>query len=849
MVSSVAVFLVGLTAVVWYQAQGLEQRVLAAIQPHLKTDVQIGSVDLTVLRSWPDVEVTLRDVVVEDAVELGQPFLQLEQVGVVFAWMPLLFGRFEVDQVQLRQGAIRVQRYADGRESWRFWEVDDVGGGEAVDWSVRSLVLEDVTVEGEWTADGASQPVAWRALCLMANLQGDVDAAGVWNVVGPLDLEGADLEAGGEQWMKNLGLSARLDIVLKGTEVSVQINSGRAVGPDGGVDFEGGIYSRSGFELALSFAGVESKAAMGVLPMMLQDRLGEDVPNVSGEVDLDVVVGRPAAGLPWAGPSNPEWSGSWGVRVVPQDLSVNWQGAQANVSGGQAVVYSMGNGWRAEGAALKGRMAGGETQVSGQWASTSVGDEIDLELRQIARLGALLEVVEPWWGVPAGWSVGPDGVIQSAVEVGFRRPSHGTWQWRSGEVDVSLSDVMCTMPGSLPVDERRWNADAAHFQATPETWSAKVDAVSGPGVQGGDLRLNQERKDVPMELDLKVERVDVVVLLNAFNSTASQGHFAGGAWPAMNWKLSLEEWTWDALQALRTEASGTYDWQAAVGRVKQAESAMFGGNAVVEGRWDARAVHLDGGLLGVSLSALLEGTEGLGQNTLLPSHVAGRLWADGTLDYHFNKAPALTWETALEVRIEEGELRDFELLQRIPETLKAEAKYRLLADTDDLSRRLKRVRFEPVVARVALERGVFTLEETDVMSDAMDIGIGGWQRLDGGMDYTLDFALRDLKSDQEEFGTTADDGLGHRFFLAIGGTLEAPEFGYDRDAHKAHRQTERRGALDRLKGVFGANEEGAAPVDSVRGAPELVVGMDTVRDADSPKPKAALDFDDDDDDF
>ena len=64
-----------------------------------------------------------------------------------------------------------------------------------------------------------------------------------------------------------------------------------------------------------------------------------------------------------------------------------------------------------------------------------------------------------------------------------------------------------------------------------------------------------------------------------------------------------------------------------------------------------------------------------------------------------------------------------------------------------------------------------------------------------------------MKSGRDEFGTTADDGLGHRFFLAIGGTLEAPEFGYDKRAHQSHRKDERRAAFGRLKElVIGAEE-------------------------------------------
>ena len=118
------------------------------------------------------------------------------------------------------------------------------------------------------------------------------------------------------------------------------------------------------------------------------------------------------------------------------------------------------------------------------------------------------------------------------------------------------------------------------------------------------------------------------------------------------------------------------------------------------------------------------------------------------------------------------------------------------------------------------------------------------------MDFTLDFALRDLKSDEGEFGPVAEDGLGHRFFLAMRGTLEAPEFGYDRTAHKEHRRVERQGALDRLRGALrgeGGEELGedvatvVALTDSI--APD---SSKTVMPAKGPESPVIVDDDDDD---
>ena len=115
----------------------------------------------------------------------------------------------------------------------------------------------------------------------------------------------------------------------------------------------------------------------------------------------------------------------------------------------------------------------------------------------------------------------------------------------------------------------------------------------------------------------------------------------------------------------------------------------------------------------------------------------------------------------------------------------------MIADAQDLRRRLNRVQFEPMDLRVQLEQGLITVDPVEIVSDAMAVGVEGWHRLGGPMDFTLDFALRDLKSDEGEFGPVAEDGLGHRFFLAMRGTLEEPEFGYDQ--RPKHRRVERQG--------------------------------------------------------
>ena len=166
----------------------------------------------------------------------------------------------------------------------------------------------------------------------------------------------------------------------------------------------------------------------------------------------------------------------------------------------------------------------------------------------------------------------------------------------------------------------------------------------------------------------------------------------------------------------------------------------------------------------------------------------------------------MPWDAQVTARIEDGELIEFDLLQEIPATLAADRKYRFLVDADDMRRRLKRVHFEPLVVNVDFERDVLSLTPVTVASDAMDVGVEGWYRLGGNMDFTLDFALRDLKSAEGELGTVEEDGLGHRFFSLWAALWRS--LNLDTTGARTGNTVERSGrvAWNRLKGALQGEE-------------------------------------------
>ena len=116
---------------------------------------------------------------------------------------------------------------------------------------------------------------------------------------------------------------------------------------------------------------------------------------------------------------------------------------------------------------------------------------------------------------------------------------------------------------------------------------------------------------------------------------------------------------------------------------------------------------------------------------------------------------------SLQTSVQHGRLRNLEVFDDIADYL---ADHRLMAplvDPEDLRQRLKDVAFEPVNQRVDVRGEKVWLPETVIESSAMNVAIEGTYDFDSNIDYTLGFALRDLRaSASDNVGVMEDDGLG-----------------------------------------------------------------------------------------
>lgn len=844
--ASVLVLLAAFSAGMAWMSRGLEARVIEAVRPHLATDVAVGLVSLSLWSAWPDVEVILQDVRVEDAIERGQDFVQLEELGFRMGWWPLLEDRLDVRALRLQGGRLRVHRTRSGQENWVFWTVG-LGASEGLDsWSIERLMLRDVELEGEWNGEG--QPVTWSGMVSSADMALTSLEEGIeWQ--GEASVQRLVLETGDDRWLDGRTVRCALDGRLEGDDVRMNLTEA-ALG-DGRVEvpLSGQLTSDvEGFSLALTSERYAVSAAEATLPPSVQAALAPVFRGMEGQAALDVAIGRLPESFHWTGPEDGDWNGVWAVRVEPKGLSRTEEAGRIDWTGGRLEAFSVAKGWRAIAPALAVSLAGGEFAGRAEVRESAGRMELSARGRGVFRPVGLwpwlpLPEEAPWTAleVQAGGRIDVDG----SVDLTFKEGTLTSWAV-GPESQVVVTELVVDQAGSaLGLDRLD-----ARMDPGGTGWTGRLEGVTLPGMSG---ELEAAWMGEKGRLDVTLDRLDVDALRPVVQPWLEGPEGEAGAWDGI-WAVELRTGPLTQGDLSLDQMALRGEWQGGALEIESLDAEGMGGRVEATGRVNGRAARFDGVLMDGDLAKVLEGTSGLGQQTLLPRHVRGRVWAQGTVSHVFDRQGTAPWDADVRVRMEQLELIGFELLQEIPEVLESERKYRLIADAQDLRRRLKRVRFEPVDAQVELERGVITLAPVEVRSDAMDVGVEGWYRMEGPMDFTLDFALRDLKSGEGEFGPMEEDGLGHRFFLAIGGTLEDPEFGYDRRAHQEHRREERQGAWDRLRGAItgdpvppeenasGSRDAGTSTIPTVTEGSER---PEPQSDADK-KPTSVLDDDDDD---
>ena len=360
----------------------------------------------------------------------------------------------------------------------------------------------------------------------------------------------------------------------------------------------------------------------------------------------------------------------------------------------------------------------------------------------------------------------------------------------------------------LQIDSRHVDADSLRFAWAGNATEMDISSLTWPALTRGS--------PVSGKVSLRADALVVDPILRWWDHLNREPSTTAVLLPAgseLEVNVQADQVDWGALRCKPVNAKTTVTHNRWLLHSVQVQGLE--GRAHVEGQLSpGRAgwvLALRGSLDDLSAPSLFSTFNNFGQTLLRHDHLGGALSAAGNLSMSWGLDGSWHPEhltASLQTSVQHGRLRNLEVFDDVADYL---ADHRLMAplvDPDDLRQRLKDVAFEPVNQRVDVRGEEVWLPETVIESSAMNVAIEGTYDFDSNIDYTLGFALRDLRaSASDNVGVMEDDGLGTQVFLRMFGQVNQPEYEYDRDAAKAHRRAAFAAEKERLRNALSKRGE------------------------------------------
>lgn len=787
------------------KAYALEQ-----LDAQLITQMQVESLDFTLIDHFPQASLRFNDVVIEETFEAADTLLAAETVYLTFNIWDLIGGNYTLESIDIQEAQVNLKRNESGDDNYHFCKVDSTST-ESVALNLSSVTLG----KSHFSLDDRSAAVVIDAAIEQGHFSGAF-ANAQFDLQAEVDALVETLSVGSTTYISQKTLNTETSIAMDlATSTYTFAKTDLTVG---GIPLvaEGDIHlTEEGSDLDLAFSGTDTDVdnAVDNLPPAWKSAIAAYSP--SGSLDFSGSI-----------------KGLASATAVPEIRT------DFHIREGDFLH-------RDSGVALSDMAASGVFLMPSEGPSHLTISTLTagFEEGRIAAQGSVSNFKQPHINVH----------LDGDLELNDLRKFANLQQ-------VSVLEGQCKLvgdfEGTLPTDRALTRSDIEHFHTTGQISfsDAAVQLTSSPhlfeGLQG-KFRLNNlnaaidhlhgELEDSNFTLSGRFEnllpyalfddKLHIVAELNSSQLDFNELLTPGESSDSEDYHLSFPEDISAALtlnvdrlvfrQFQATTVQGKADLKNGVLEVSpvrfQTSGGSFASNLTLGIKGDHQfQLNSSSRIENMDIQDLFVSFENFGQAFITDHHLRGKATAEVTfsavlsdnLSFDSDKI-----ESTVDITIRNGELIDLKSMQHIADYIDANLLVAPFVDEDALRRKLEHIEFATLTNEVVIRNGRIEIPHMDISSSAMDISCSGSHSFDNKIDYSLGFKVRDVlcKADQTEFGRVADDGLSNRFFLSMEGTSDDPVFGYDRLAHKTQRKADRQAETQSLKDVLrgGARNTGS----------------------------------------
>ena len=726
------------------------------LQAHLLTDAHIHHIDVDLLSHFPNVSLVLHDAWLLGSHSPTDTLLKAHELSVACNALQLIGGNYELTALDVSNASLSVASNANGWNT-RVW---DAGNGDAnnENFAIDQLALTNVqlAIDGQVIGvDQAALQLTWTETGLRANGAGQFAA----------------VDANAFATSEPLAWSGQVDWNAAEDTAHVSISSLQWLGVEASIEAtRNAEWTVRG---TVESANVKALREVVALPSTY-DALNSDA-TADGTFTWD---GR-------------TFKSNWALAPARWDVPYSNQTLQVQGDARLWVKYE-GGAWRADAPHVALHMNGID------WSG-----KVERILFDAGSFEATGQGTVEW----------PDADLQALFPGDW--PASGQFQWdgvvkrkRSGE--MAGNGVWSLAEGSGSLQATPWTATG---NGTLNGADLVVEAFDG--TWGGITVTGNVQGQLPLQDAPHSQWTGSLALPELAFHSSDTGFVSLASLqlpPGMQVQCDLTIGTiqhdgWQlAAVSLALEGDGD-GWIVPRFRSETLDGLLSGdGSLTFHSEGQLAKLMLHPTAASCDLPGLFEAFDNFDQATLRAEHLTGAFDASGSVQLDIDNA--CNWKPeSLDVlgsaTIRSGEINNLEAFRQIADYLRRNRLMAPLVDPDALASRLEHVEFEKVESPIYISNGTVQLPHTDIRSSAMNITLEGEYRFDSSIDYTLGFALRDLRAASEsEFGTITDDGLGHQFFVSMTGTMEDPAYGWDREAQKNHRKENFQREKELLKELF-----------------------------------------------
>lgn len=752
----------------YLNGEKIKQVVITSLNKHLATEVTFSSMDITLIRSFPNASIMLNNVVMSPPRELyaAPGLVTADRIMLKFNVFNLLSGRYNIRSVSASHATITIYEEANDLNNYNVWKKTKRSTDKTVTFNIEKLTLssskifyinaesnnrllfdvnsltlagafDDTTYNLKLKSNGLSEQIEFASKELVRpaayNLEGTIDintsSQTVKFATSRLEYSGIDISTSG---LVKYGFPEILNINL--TSLKGQISDLRSIIPDhysaeintynpSGMlalkgNFKGNSFEPTEWAILLNYSIDKGKAQIKKEVKALEGIHVEGNYNYYGKKNSEIVTIREFSGVI----KSAKLSGSGQIRNF-SNPAVNFQlKINGKIEEFADLIKS------SEFSDFRGNLTA-DIRYNGVYGSNS----------RIDRL------------------ITGQAIFTGA---GFRYKSqhisdlNGATEFRENK--IFFNGLTCRIGGS------DINANGYISNLTNYLFESNQPVFASLNLQSDQIMLD-----------------DLLKLVKETESTASsQSIFP----PLISFDavLSVNSLTYKKLTT--QYITGNFSLKDNVLRGKDIMIKALDGNitasGVINGRYGNRAqIITTSKFKDVDITKMFYQFNEFGQQSLMSKNVKGK--ADALVqfstslrnDYTINPESV---EAIADIVIRNGELNDYEPLQALSRFL----------DADELSN----VRFATLSNRIEIIDKKIYIPKMEIKSSAMDLIGYGTHTFDNQIDYHVNMLLSDVlkakrKSKTDLTKYVEDDGYGKpRLFLKMTGPIDDPLVQYDTKA-------------------------------------------------------------------